>query len=343
MKAAAMYAENDIRYDDVADPKIEGDRDVIVRVGAAGVCQTDLHTLQGQLAEAFGLPEAPYVLGHENAGWIEETASGVSDLEEGQPVLLFPQMTCRACLPCRRGHDMHCERPRFPGVDAVTWGGFSEYMRTSADCVVPLPAGADVAAFAPYADAGITAYHAINRVLPQLRPSSTVVVIGIGGLGQFAVQLLRLLSLARIVAVDLSDEKAARAKDLGAHHVVASRNTDPGQAVDTHTAGRGADVVLDLVGDDDSPSTALRLLRKGGTYSIVGYGGQLQLDTLQATVRELTVVGNLVGTYDELVDLVGLNEHGLHSEVELYELSEAEAVFQQLENGQIKGRAVLVP
>lgn len=343
MKAAAMHGVNDVQYGEVPDPKIDSDRDVIVKIGGAGVCRTDLHTLQGELAWAFGLPEAPYVLGHENAGWIEETGSAVTGLTAGQPVLAFPQITCRRCRPCRRGQDMHCEAPRFPGVDAVTWGGFSEYLRTSADCIVPLPEGAHVTAFAPYADAGLAAYHAVLGALPRLGVGSTVVVIGIGGLGQFAVSLVKLLTTSFVVGVDVSDAKAAKAIQFGADKTVVSSEEEPTEAVREFTHGKGADVVLDFVGADDTPSTAVGMLSMGGIYSIVGYGGQLQLDTVQAMVRELTIAGSFVGTHDELVDLVALSEHGLRNEVEVYDLADAPSVLEHLDNGHITSRAVLVP
>lgn len=343
MKAAIMHGVDDLRYGDLPAPSLEAPDDVLIKVGAAGVCRTDLHTLGGHLAPIFGLPEPPYVLGHETAGWVEQTGSGVRGIEPGQPVLVFPQPTCRSCLPCRRGNDMFCEAPRFPGVDAVTWGGFREYMTVPANALVPLPVGADPAAFAAYTDAGLTAYHAVLKILPRLRAGSTAVVLGAGGVGQFAVQLLKLLGPATVVAIDVAPDKAETALELGADESVLANVDDPVEAVAGITDRRGADVVLDMVGEDAAPSQAVRMLGRGGTYSLVGYGGQIGIDTAEAVLKELTVVANLVGTYAELVELVSLAQRGLRSEFELHDLADADSVFAKLAAGQVKGRAILVP
>ena len=165
---------------DVPDPKIEGPLDVIVRVGGAGVCRTDLHIIEGQWQEKSGVT-LPYTIGHENAGWIEAVGDAVTHVRVGDPVILHPLATCGLCRACRDGDDVHCQSSAFPGIDSD--GGYADYLRTSARSVVKLDpslAPADVAALA---DAGLTAYHAVAKAARKLRPGDKAVVLGAGGLG----------------------------------------------------------------------------------------------------------------------------------------------------------------
>jgi len=172
----------------------------------------------GGLEAAFH-PKLPYTLGHENAGWIEEVGGAVSHLKKGDPVVLHPAVTCGFCVACRSGNDMHCPTWKFPGVDGVD-GGYADFMRTSARSVVKLASGTDPASLAPQGDAGLTDYHAVKQILPFTYPGSTVVVIGVGGLGHLAIQILHALTPARIVVVATRPERVAFAKSFGADEVV---------------------------------------------------------------------------------------------------------------------------
>ena len=225
MKAVRVhrYGE-DARIDDVAEPQITGPWDVLVRVGAAGVCRTDLHVLEGQW-DAIQRPELPYILGHETAGWVLETGSAVTNVQPGDTVILHPVVACGLCAPCRAGEDSHCEASSFPGLNAD--GGMAELLKTSARAVVklePSVAPADVAALA---DAGLTAYHAVRKAVPLLPPGSEAVVIGAGGLGHIGVQSLKALTGAHITVVDTSDAALALAKDLGADATVNPNDLHP--------------------------------------------------------------------------------------------------------------------
>src|SRR3954452_18616130 len=202
---------------EVAEPEITDPDDVIVRIAGAGICRTDLHVVQGELAEAFQ-QTLPLTLGHENSGWVHQVGAAVPHLAVGDPVIVHPAVTCGHCLACRSGVDMHCASWRFPGVDG--WpGGYAELMRTSARSLVRLPAGTDPTPLAPHADAGLTAMHAVRRLVPYPDPASVFVTFGAGGVGQIAVQLLRLLTPATVVVVEIDPGRAESARRLGAHTV----------------------------------------------------------------------------------------------------------------------------
>lgn len=332
MKAIQVVGYHEpVRVTEVDQPQVRRHDDVVVRIAGAGICRTDLHILQGQLDGAFK-PGLPYTLGHENAGWVHETGPSVTHLEPGDPVIVHPAVTCGHCTGCRSGDDLRCTSWRFPGVDG--WdGGYAEFMRTSARSVVPLAPGTDPTRLAPHADAGLTAIHAVKRLVPFTRPGTHVVVIGFGGLGHLAIQLLRLYTTASVTVVDTSADRLRWAEEYG-----------PDQVTDDATAISDADVVLDLVGEHDVPPKAMAMLRKGGLYSIVGYGGQVELDHLDMINRELTVMGNQIGSYRDLEDLVELvRQNKVRLETTTFPLTEVNTALEEVAGGRVLGRAVLVP
>ena len=343
VRAAQVIAYGQpIELVEVPEPAISDPHDVLVRIAGAGICRTDLHILGGELAAAFG-PRLPYTLGHENAGWVHEVGPAVSHLAPGDPVIVHPAVTCGVCSPCRAGVDMHCPSWRFPGVDG--WdGGYGELLRTSARALVKLPAGTDPAPLAPHADAGLTAIHAIKRLVPFLHPGSTVVMIGAGGLGHLAIQLLRIYTPARIVVLDNDPGREAFARSFGPDAVHMTGADGGVGSVLEETGGHGADAVLDLVGEHGVPVAAMRMLRKGGVYSIVGYGGRVEIEHLDMINRELTILGNQIGSYTDLVDLMDLAVQGrLRLETERFPLDDVADVLRDVDAGRILGRAVLVP
>jgi len=218
MLGAAISEFGRIKVVEVDEPQVRASTDVVVKVAAAGVCRTDLETIDGGLVPVYGSPLFPYIPGHETAGWVEAVGADVQSVAPGDPVLLHPFVTCGQCDGCRSGRDMYCSRSRFPGVDARTWGGFAEYVVTGERAVIPLQAGADLVELAAYADAGITAYHAIKRLMPHLQPDATVVAIGVGGVGHFGVQLLRRMTSCTVIAVDSDPARAGRAPGPGPAH-----------------------------------------------------------------------------------------------------------------------------
>lgn len=170
----------DLQLEEAPEPKVTSPLDVIVKVGAAGVCRTDIHILEGQWAEKSGV-KLPYTIGHENAGWIHAVGDAVTGFKVGDKVILHPLVTCGLCRACRFGDDVHCEDSLFPGIDSD--GGYAEYIKTGARSVIKLDPSLEPADVAALADAGLTAYHAVAKAARELRPGNVVVMIGAGGLG----------------------------------------------------------------------------------------------------------------------------------------------------------------
>jgi len=319
-------------------PEVAHPTDVLVRIGGAGVCATDLHAIEG-LMEPAGVT-LPRVLGHENAGWVEELGTGVSTVAKGDAVLVYPASSCGLCVACRRGNDMHCALHQFTGLSVD--GGFAEYVLVSERSLLPLPAGVEPAAVAPHADAGLTAYHAVKRLAHLAVPGSTAVVVGVGGVGHIALQLVRQLGSSSVIAVDTDERRRRLAAELGADEVVDGSVSVA--AVRELTAGRGADLVFDFVGTDQTHADSAALLARGGTYSVIGYGGTVSIPSAALVVNEQTVVGNLVGTWVDLWEILQLHAAGrVTLKTEIHSLDSVNDVLEKLRAGEVTGRAVLVP
>lgn len=328
-----------VTYQDVPEPKITGPGDIIVRVGGAGVCRTDLHVIEGLWRDRVAV-SLPYIMGHENAGWVEAVGSSVETVKAGDPVICHPLLSHGAALAARRGNDMHAGGA-FPGIDSD--GGYAELLKTSERAVIKLPQTLAPKDVAPFADAGLTAYHAAKKAARHLLPGDFVVAIGAGGLGHIGIQVLEALCAAEIIAVDRSDLALNLALDCGADHVVKADGNEA-EAVLALTGGAGAEAVIDFVGEGGSIAAGLKMTRNAGCYYIVGYGGKLEIPTMEMIVTEKTIVGNLVGTYPDLVELMALADRGLVTlATREYRLSQANAALHDLKNGAIKGRAVLIP
>jgi NAD+-dependent secondary alcohol dehydrogenase Adh1 len=320
-------------------PEPEGSRSVVVRIGGAGVCATDLHAIDG-LMEPAGL-KPPVVLGHENAGWVHAVGDDVTAAEVGDAVLVYPAYSCGLCVPCRRGLDVHCERHQFTGLTQD--GGFADYVLVDERSLLKLPDGVDPVEVAPHADAGITAYHAVKKLLSRLEPGSTAAVIGVGGVGHIALQLVRVLGAARVVGIDTDERRRRLAKELGADDVLGEED-DVSGAVRELTNGAGADIVLDFVGTDETHASAMQMLARRGLYSIVGYGGIVSHPSVAFVVGETVVAGNLVGSWIDLWELLQLHGRGdVTLRSEMHPLEDVNDVLDSLRNGEVTGRAVLVP
>jgi NAD+-dependent secondary alcohol dehydrogenase Adh1 len=342
MKAVRLHAyHQEPVVEDVPEPTVSGPLDVVVKIGGAGVCRTDLHIIEGQWAEAMS-PILPYTLGHENAGWVHEVGSAVTNVQVGDTVILHPSPTCGLCRACRAGDDMHCIDSYFPGLSDND-GGMAEYLLTSARACVKLDPQTRPQDVAALADAGITAYHAVRKAIPLLYPGTTAVLIGAGGLGHIGVQCLAALTASKIIVVDRNPDALKLAEQLGAHHTVVA---DGGQVEEVRrlTDGSGADVVLDFVAERGAEQDGFAMTAAAGSYFVIGYGGTLHIPTLDIISTERNIVGNIVGTYNDLAELMVLAQTGrvtLHTRT--YPLSNAVEAIQDLDAGRVRGRAILVP
>ncbi|HSK54873.1 MAG TPA: NAD(P)-dependent alcohol dehydrogenase [Jiangellales bacterium] len=341
MKAVRLH-----RYDerpvveDVAQPQAQGPFDVVVRVGGAGLCRTDLHIVEGQWAEKSNVA-LPYTLGHENAGWVHSVGPAVEHVGVGDAVILHPLVTCGFCRACRAGDDVHCEASDFPGID--TDGGMADYLKTSARSVVKLAAGVEPADVAALADAGLTAYHAVKKAVPLLHPGSTCVVMGAGGLGHIGIQCLRAMSATRIVVLDPNAEALSLTGDWGADETVVVDGRHVDRVLDL-TDGKGAEVVLDFVGERGAERDSWTMTRRAGSDFVIGYGGRVDIPAIDVISTERNVIGNLVGSYNDLVELMALNAAGKVTMLtHTYPLDAVNQAMDDLDAGRLRGRGILVP
>ncbi|MGB3484252.1 MAG: NAD(P)-dependent alcohol dehydrogenase [Mycobacterium sp.] len=341
MKAVQVVGyHTKLQLTEVPEPKIEGPFDVIVRVGGAGVCRTDLHILEGQWEQKSGVA-LPYTIGHENAGWVHAVGGAVSNVAVGDKVILHPLITCGLCRACRSGDDVHCENSQFPGID--TNGGYAEYLRTTARSVVKIDESLEPADVAALADAGLTAYHAAAKVARLTGPRDVCVVIGAGGLGHIGIQVLKAISGVTVVVVDRNPEAVLLAVEIGADHGIVADGRHIEQVLEL-TGGHGAEAVVDFVGEGGATREGVAMLRRAGSYYVVGYGENIDVPTIDIISTEINFIGNLVGSYNDLQELMALAARGqvtLHTSK--YALDDFQRALDDLDAGRVRGRAILVP
>lgn len=297
-------------------PQPRGD-EVVVRVRGAGVCHTDVHLIEGRWP-GFVLPR---VLGHEIAG----EAEGMGE------VLVYASWGCGSCAFCRAGQEQLCPRAAEAG-----WGrdgGYAEYVLVpSPRYLLPLE-GLSPARAAPLADAGLTPYRAVQRVRSWLPDGATAVVLGAGGLGQFAIRYLRLLTRARVVAVDLSEPKLERARRLGAD-----------EALPPAGLAGPVEVVLDFVGTNESLSLAARSVARAGIVVQVGEAGGCVPFGMGLVPHEAHFTTSIWGSRSELTAVLELARSGeLDWHVETLALAEVNEALERVRRGDVLGRLVVTP
>ncbi|MQA11230.1 MAG: alcohol dehydrogenase catalytic domain-containing protein [Pseudonocardiaceae bacterium] len=341
MKAVRLHSyHKEPAVEEVPEPEASGPFDVVVKIGGAGVCRTDLHIIEEQWAEKSGVT-LPYTIGHENAGWVHDVGPAVSNVEVGDTVILHPTPTCGLCHACRAGNDMHCPNGSFPGINAD--GGMAEYLLTSARACIKLDPATRPEDVAALADAGITAYHAVRKAVPLLYPGTVCVVNGAGGLGHIGIQSLRALTATTVVVVDRNADALELAGRLGADHTVLADGKQVDAVLDL-TGGNGAEVVLDFVAEQGAQQDAFAMTRRNGSHFVIGYGNNIDIPTIDIISTERNVVGNLVGTYNDLAELMVLAQAGkvtLHTKK--YPLDAALDALADLDAGRVRGRAILTP
>jgi propanol-preferring alcohol dehydrogenase len=316
-------------HGDVPVPE-PGPDEVLIRVAGCGLCRSDLTMRQMPRAvgERLGW-RMPFTLGHEIAGWI--AATGIAGLTEGAPVALVTAASCGTCWYCVRGLDNSCPQGR-TGRGYGRDGGLAEFVLVSGSrAILPL-AGIDPRHAGPLTDAGATAYHAVRRALPRVVPGGTAVVIGAGGLGAFAVQFLRVLTAARVVAIDPDPARRAYAASVGAHEVADS-------------LGRmSADAVLDFAGTDATIAAGIAAVRPGGAYGLIGSaGGRLDKPWFGVLPRDGEVFTFQGATIADAQEVIALAAAGLiRNQVEEFAFEKVEEAYESLAAGTLTGRAVVL-
>jgi propanol-preferring alcohol dehydrogenase len=328
----------------VPDPE-PGPGQVVIRIGGAGACHSDLHLMHDFEPGLFTWGP-PFTLGHENAGWVDSLGAGVEGLEVGQPVAVYGPWGCGRCPRCRRGMENYCERQAEIGVMGGGLGldgGMAERMLIPhARHLVALGDLEPVHA-APLTDAGLTPYHAIKRSLPLLGAGSNTVVIGAGGLGHMAVQILAALCPTTVTVVDQREAARKAAARVGASFTVDAGADAPAEIMEI-TRGLGADLVLDIVGVDATMALAAQVVRSLGHLTVVGIGGGSLPFSFFAVPYEASVATTYWGSIPELLEVLALAEAGrIEPPVQTFPLEGALDAYAAMRDGRLEGRAVIVP
>jgi len=286
MRAAVFYGPHQpLRIESVPEPELNVN-EVLVKVAACGLCHTDLHYIDHDVPT---VKKPPMILGHEAAGTIVLVGPGVDNVREGDRVLLPTLLTCGQCAACRSGRENICYHIRMFGNDVD--GAYAEYIKAPAKSVFILPAEIPLIEGSIIADALTTPYHAVkNRA--EVRPGDNVVVYGCGGVGLNVIQFANLAG-GNIIAVDISDEKLAWARELGAHVTLNPRQEEIVRAVRKLTSG-GADIAIEAIGNPATMREAFSTLHPGGRLVVVGYSDQeVTLSAGRIMYREMEIRGSL--------------------------------------------------
>jgi alcohol dehydrogenase, propanol-preferring len=325
-----------------------GPGQVVLKIGGAGACHSDLHLMND--FEAGAVPwNPPFTIGHENAGWVDSIGEGVTAVQEGDSVAVYGPWGCGKCARCQLGIETYCENP---GAAPVAGGGgglgmdggMADYMLVPSErLLVPLPSNLDPATAAPLTDAGLTPYHAVRRSWGKMTPEASVVVIGVGGLGHMAVQIIKATTAASVIAIDTKPAALELAKAGGADHSVLS-DTFALDAIKDLTGGRGADVILDFVGADATLAMACAAARMLGDVTLVGIAGGSAPFSFFAQPYEVSLQTTYWGSKPELLEVFNLASRGLiRAESTNYTLDKGLQAYRDLHDSKIAGRAVIVP
>ncbi len=317
----------------------------LIRVLGAGACHSDLHLMHDfdQDSLRWGLP---FTLGHENAGEIVALGRNGFGLEMGQKVAVYGPWGCGHCRRCAIGEETYCENAARIGAGGGGLGldgGMASVMAVPDNRLLVPIGDLDPVEAAPLTDAGLTPYHAVKRSLHKLIPGSAAVVIGAGGLGHMAVQILKAVSPAKVVVVDTRSEALAFALNLGADETV-MMGADASSHIMEITHGQGAEAVIDLVGADSTISLGMQVARTRGDISLVGLAGGSAPFGFFTTRYEVEMASTYWGTRAELMEVIALARAGLiRSHVQSFKLEEAIGAYRLMREGKLEGRAVITP
>jgi propanol-preferring alcohol dehydrogenase len=318
-----------------------GPGEVLLRVAAAGVCHSDVFIRQAPPALRMGLP---VTLGHEVIGVIEELGDQVTQWRTGQQAAAYPLRGCARCAPCRRGQDNLCHTG-YRGLGTHFDGGMADYVVLPAGDVTDA-GGLDPVSAVPLTDAGLTALHAVNSLSVRDGPPARTLVIGIGGLGHLALQIIAHRGPGEILAVDRDPGRLRLARKLGAHQAVAADGSEAAAVLDL-AGGREVDAVLDFVGTDSTLRLAAAVTNRGAQIVVAGLGGgtlSFEAAPVSALSPEVSLCRVSAGSRPELAAVFDLGRTGaVHAETVSYPLEQAGAAIDAVDAGAVTGRAVLVP
>lgn len=353
MKAARIIKPKEaLQVRDLDMPKATGSQ-VVVKVRSSGVCHSDIHLweggyegIEGQFLKATDRGVTyPLTPGHEIAGTIESLGEEAEKeaIDKNDKVLVYPWIGEGVCPACRVGEENLCDKPRSLGV--YIDGGYAEYVLVPSYKYLVKIADLDTDVAATLSCSALTAYGAVKNA--DLKPNDNVVIIGAGGgLGLMAVQLAKAVTGARIIALDLDQEKLKVAKENGANEIVSPKDGDPAKRIMEITDNLGADAIIDFVNASKTVETDMKMLRRRGRVVLVGlFGGELKLSLVSMPTRAYRLIGSYTGSLSDLIELVSLAKRGVIKPVvsNRFKLSQATEALQMLKDGKILGRGIINP
>jgi len=350
MKSARILGPNEPLSVSKSDtPKPEGDQ-VLVKVNSVGVCHSDLHLWEGGYDLGDGQfmkvtdrgVKYPVTPGHEIVGTVEDIGNTVSGIEKGDQVLVYPWIGCGECPACKVKNENLCDAPKSMGV--FQDGGYSDYSLIPSFKYLAKLDGVDPDAATSLACSGLTAFTAIKKA--NQNSPEFLVIVGAGGLGLMGVQIAKAITDAKIICVDLDDQKLNIAKEMGADYVVNSKDPETSQKIMSICNDKGADSVVDFVNAPPTVKLGFAILRKRGNLVLVGlFGGSLELSLVTIPLKSLTIQGAYTGNYDDMVELLALARKGILNPVisKRYSLDDANTALEDLKARKILGRAVINP
>jgi propanol-preferring alcohol dehydrogenase len=350
MKSARILGPNEpLAVSESETPKPEGDQ-VLVKVNSVGVCHSDLHLWEGGYDLGDGQfmkvtdrgVKYPVTPGHEIVGTVEDIGNNVSGITKGDQVLVFPWIGCGECPACKVKNENLCDAPKSMGV--FQDGGYSDYALIPSFKYLAKLDGVDPDAATSLACSGLTAYTAIKKA--NQNSPEFLVIVGAGGLGLMGVQIAKAITKAKIICVDLDDQKLDIAKEMGAHYTINSKDSETSQKIMSICNDKGADSVVDFVNAPPTVKLGFAILRKRGNLVLVGlFGGSLELSLVTIPLKSLTIQGAYTGNYDDMVELLALARKGILNPVisKRYTLDDANTALEDLKARKILGRAVINP
>ncbi|HEY5735264.1 MAG TPA: alcohol dehydrogenase [Nitrosopumilus sp.] len=350
MKSARIMGPNEpLAVSETETPKPQGTQ-VLVKVSSVGVCHSDLHLWEGGYDLGDGQfmkvtdrgVKYPVTPGHEIVGTVEGMGDDVSGISKGDQVLVFPWIGCGDCPACKVGNENLCDTPRSMGV--FQDGGYSDYALIPNSKYLAKLDGVDPDAATSLACSGLTAYTAIkksNQNTPEF-----IVIVGAGGLGLMGVQIAKAITKAKIICVDLDDQKLETAKEMGADFTVNSKDPETAKKIMSICNEKGADSVVDFVNAPPTAKLDFAILRKRGNLVLVGlFGGSIELSLVTIPLKSIIIQGAYTGNYNDMVELLDLARKGIINPVisKRYSLDEANNALEDLKARKILGRAVINP
>ena len=350
MKSARIPGPNEpLTITESENPKPQGTQ-VLLKVKSEGVCHSDLHLWEGGYDLGDGQfmkvtdrgVKYPVTPGHEIVGTVEDIGNNVSGITKGDQVLVFPWIGCGECPACKVKNENLCDAPKSMGV--FQDGGYSDYALIPSFKYLAKLDGVDPDAATSLACSGLTAYTAIKKA--NQNSPEFLVIVGAGGLGLMGVQIAKAITKAKIICVDLDDQKLDIAKEMGAHYTINSKDPETSQKIMSICNDKGADSVVDFVNAPPTVKLGFAILRKRGNLVLVGlFGGSLELSLVTIPLKSLTIQGAYTGNYDDMVELLALARKGILNPVisKRYALDDANTALEDLKARKIFGRAVINP